>query len=154
LTAGVNPGDGRASIIWSLFQTTAAFWKSDTCRRVDVHIASALRRFVDQGSLCTADISDVNGPKGAWRSFGMRQSPSAIMSDLGLAPVVTFVIEPAAAVLELSGQRFRHDFPGGDHSKSACLSRDLRGVAGCLIRTPASAPRLYPDGMRWCRTER
>jgi len=69
------------------------------------------------------------------------------MSDLGLEPTVIFVVEPAAAVLESSGQRFDMIFLDGDHSKSAVY----REISAALpVLNPNGLLLLhdfYPDGM-------
>ncbi|MFZ2158101.1 MAG: class I SAM-dependent methyltransferase [Bradyrhizobium sp.] len=120
IAGGVNPGDRRALYhLIGYFKPRRVLEIGTHVGASTVHIACALRRFVDQGSLCTADIIDVNGPEGAWRSLGMRQPPSGIMSDLGLEPITTFITGPAAAVLESSGQRFDMIFLDGDHSRFA-----------------------------------
>jgi predicted O-methyltransferase YrrM len=137
IAGGVNPGDRRALYhLIGHFKLRRILEIGTHVGASTIHIASALRRFVDQGSLCTADIVDVNGPQGAWRSLGMRQPPIGIVSDLGLAPITTFITEPAATVLALSGQRFDMVFLDGDHSKFA-VYREIS----------AALPRLNPNGL-------
>ena len=147
ITGGVNPGDGRALYhLVGHFKPQRILEIGTHVGASTVHIASSLHRFVDRGSLCTADISDVNGPEGAWRSSGMHQPPTGIMSDLGLEPIVSFVIEPAAAVLERSGQRFDMIFLDGDHSRSA-VYREIS--AALRVLNPNGLLLLhdfYPDG--------
>jgi hypothetical protein len=95
MAGGVNPGDGRALYhLVGYFKPRRVLEIGTHVGASTVHIASSLHRFVDQGSLCTADISDVNGPEGAWQSSGMRRPPSGIMSDLGLKPIVSLSSSP------------------------------------------------------------
>jgi predicted O-methyltransferase YrrM len=132
IAGAVNPGDRRA-----LYHLVGYF---KPCRVLEigthvgastVHIASALRRFVGPGRLCTADIVDVNGPDGAWRSLGMHRTPAAFISELGLEAITTFVTESAAAVLALPGQRFDMIFLDGDHS-SAAVYREISAALSVL----------------------
>lgn len=147
LAGGVNPGDRRALYhLIGYFKPRRVLEIGTHIGASTIHLASALRRFVDQGTLCTADVIDVNEPEAAWRSLGMRQPPFGIMADLGLEPIVTFVIEPAATVLASCGQCFDMIFLDGDHSKSAVY----REIAAAL---PALNPNgllllhdFYPDG--------
>jgi predicted O-methyltransferase YrrM len=148
IAGGVNPGDRRALYhLIGHFKLRRILEIGTHVGASTIHIASALRRFVDQGSLCTADISDVNGPGGAWRSSGMRQPPSGIMSDLGLAPIVSFVVKPAVAVLAPSSRRFDMIFLDGDHAESAVY----REISAALpVLNPNGLILLhdfYPDGM-------
>ena len=147
IAGGVNPGDRRA-----LYQLVGHFKP----RRVleigtyvgasTVHIASALRRFVEQGTLCTADIVDVNGPQGAWRSFGMQQPPAGIISDLGLEPITTFINKPAATVLASPDQRFDMIFLDGDHSRVA-VYREISAALSALNPNGLIVLHdFYPDG--------
>lgn len=147
IAGGVNPGDRRALYhLIAYFKPRRILEIGTHVGASTVHIASALRRFVDQGRLCTADILDVNGPEAAWRSCGMRQPPSGVMLDLGLGPIVDFIVTPAAAVLETSGQRFDMIFLDGDHAKSAVY----REIAAALRALNPNGLLLlhdfYPDG--------
>jgi len=147
IEGGVNPGDRRALYhLVGHFKPRCILEIGTHVGASTVHIASALRRFIDQGSLCTVDIVDVNGPEGAWRSFGMHQPPAGVISDLGLAPITTFVTGPAAAVLASSGPHFDMISLDGDHAKAA-VYREIS--AALRVLNPNGLIVLhdfYPDG--------
>jgi predicted O-methyltransferase YrrM len=147
IAGGVNPGDRRALYhLIGHFKPRRILEVGTHVGASTIHIANALRRFVDQGALWTVDIVDVNGPEGAWRSLGMRQPPVGIMSDLGLAPITTFITAPAATVLELPDQRFDMIFLDGDHSRFA-VYREIS--AALRLLNPNGLILLhdfYPDG--------
>ena len=97
-------------------------------------IANAMRRFVGGGRLTTVDISDVNGPQGAWKSLGLPFPPAGYLSRLGLDRFVTFVNEPALHAL--TGEpRYDLIFLDGDHSPMA-VYREIS--AALKILNPAA----------------
>jgi predicted O-methyltransferase YrrM len=128
---GVNPGDRRA-----LYHLIAHF-KPKRVLEIGTHvgastvyIASALRRFVEGGKLTTADISDVNGPQGAWKSLGMSAPPVWFVSNLGFEDVTTFITRAAAQILNGPG-RYDLIFLDGDHSVPA-VYREISAALNIL----------------------
>src|SRR5450756_1108124 len=102
---GVNPGDRRALYhLIAHFQPKRVLEIGTHVGASTIYIASALLRFADGGQLTTADIADVNGPNGAWKSLGMPAAPARFIADLGLEAVTTFVTRPAAEMLRASGR--------------------------------------------------
>jgi predicted O-methyltransferase YrrM len=153
ISDGVNPGDRRA-----LYHLVAHF-RPKRVLEIGTHvgastlyIARGLRRFVDSGSLTTADIVDVNGPKAAWKSAGMPAPPARYISDFGLEGIATFVTRPAAEMLRTS-EHYDLIFLDGDHSSRAVyreISAALRilNPAGLIVLHdfyPGGRP-LTPDG--------
>jgi len=133
---GVNPGDRRALYhLIAHFQPKRVLEIGTHVGASTIYIASALLRFADGGQLTTADIADVNGPNGAWKSLGMPAAPARFIADLGLEAVTTFVTRPAAEMLRASG-RYDLIFLDGDHSTLA------------VYREISAALRiLNPDGL-------
>jgi predicted O-methyltransferase YrrM len=116
---GVNPGDRRALYyLIAHFRPKRVLEIGTHVGASTIYVASALRRFVDGGQLTTADIADVNGPKGAWKSLGMPAPPARYISDLGLGGITTFVTKPAAEMLR-TPERYDLVFLDGDHSSLA-----------------------------------
>lgn len=119
IPGGVNPGDRRA-----LYHLIAHFAPKRILEigthvgASTLHIAGALKRFVEGGELTTADIADVNGPQGAWKSLGLPFSPSGFLSRLGLGEIVSFVNKPALEALATDA-RYDLIFLDGDHRPQA-----------------------------------
>jgi predicted O-methyltransferase YrrM len=153
ILGGVNPGDRRA-----LYALVAHF-KPKHVLEIGTHvgastiyIATALRRFVKDGHLTTADIVDVNGPKAAWQAVQLGAPPAHFLSALGLERVTTFVTSPAARVLRSSAQ-YDLIFLDGDHSARA-VYQEVAAALQCLNPHglvllhdfyPGSRP-ITPDG--------
>lgn len=124
---GVNPGDRRA-----LYHLVAHF-KPRNILEIGTHvgastiyIAAAAKRYA--GSLTTADISDVNGPLGAWQAYGVTAPPRDFIKRLGLA--ARFVTMPAAKMLQ-GPDRYDLIFLDGDHSALA-VYRELSSALQML----------------------
>jgi predicted O-methyltransferase YrrM len=141
ISGGVNPGDRRA-----LYHLVAHF-KPQSILEIGTHVgastiylASASQRF--GGSLTTADIVDVNGPSGAWRTLGMPAPPRDFIERLGLS--ANFITTPAAEML-LGPRRYDLIFLDGDHSARA-VYREISAALGPL--NPGGLILLhdfYPD---------
>ena len=128
---GVNPGDRRALYhLIAHFQPKRVLEIGTHVGASTVHITFALHRFVPDGHLTTVDITDVNGPNAAWKSFGMSAPPALIISDLGLAGNTTFVTSPAAKMLD-AAERYDLIFLDGDHSPRA-VYREISAALGIL----------------------
>lgn len=136
ISGGINPGDRRA--LYYLIASLKPKRMLEVGTHVGastIHIASAMRRFVDGGKLTTVDILDVNGPRGAWKSVGMAFPPAEYLSRLGLGAIVSFVTKPALEVLR-GEPRYGLIFLDGDHSPRAVY----REVSAAL-------KMLEPDGL-------
>jgi len=141
ISGGVNPGDRRA-----LYHLVAHF-KPQSILEIGTHVgastiylASASQRF--GGSLTTADIVDVNGPSGAWRTLGMPAPPRDFIERLGLS--ANFITRPAAEMLR-GPRRYDLIFLDGDHSARA-VYREISAALGPL--NPGGLILLhdfYPD---------
>jgi predicted O-methyltransferase YrrM len=119
IPGGVNPGDRRALYhLIAHFKPKRILEVGTHVGASTLHIAGALKRFVDGGALTTADIVDVNGPQGAWKSLGLPFSPSGFLSGLGLGEIVTFVNKPALEALATDA-RYDLIFLDGDHRPQA-----------------------------------
>ena len=128
---GVNPGDRRALYhLIAHFRPKRVLEIGTHVGASTIYIASALRRFVVDGRLTTADIIDVNGPNAAWSSLGMRAAPAQFISDLGFADITTFVSKPAAEMLRTT-ERYDLIFLDGDHSILA-VYREISAALGIL----------------------
>jgi predicted O-methyltransferase YrrM len=128
---GVNPGDRRALYhLIGHFQPKRVLEIGTHVGASTIYLASALRRFVADGQLITADITDVNGPHAAWKSLGMPAAPARFIADLGLADVTTFVTKPAANTLQTE-ERYDLIFLDGDHSTLA-VYREISAALGAL----------------------
>lgn len=135
-TGSANPGDRRA-----LYHLVAHF-RPRRILEIGTHVgvstlfmASAIRRFVEGGTLTTVDILDVNGPEGAWRSRGLPLPPAGNLSRLGLDGIVRFVNQPALDALKGDAQ-YDFIFIDGDHSPRA-VYREIS----------ASLDSLNPNGV-------
>jgi predicted O-methyltransferase YrrM len=142
---GVNPGDRRALYhLIAHLRPRQALEIGTHVGASTIYIGSALRRFGSQ-KLTTADIADVNGPNGAWKSLGMSATPARYISDLGLEGIITFATKPAVEMLKTS-ERYDLVFLDGDHSALAVY----REIAAALnILNPQGVIVLhdfYPGG--------
>ena len=154
ITGGVNPGDRRALYhLIAHFRPNRVLEIGTHVGASTLHIASAIRRFVDGGTLTTVDILDVNGPKGAWRSLGLPFPPAGYLSRLGLEGIVRFVNQPALDALK-DGARYDFIFLDGDHAATT-VYREISASLGILNPNgvillhdfyPGGKP-LNPDGL-------
>lgn len=146
ILGGVNPGDRRA--LYSLvahFRPLRILEIGTHVGASTIYIASALRRFVKDGRLTTADIVDVNGPKAAWRAVQLGAPPASFIAKLGLQQITTFVTSPAAKALQ-SSMRYDLIFLDGDHSARA-VYQEVAAALQCL--SPSGLILLhdfYPGG--------
>lgn len=80
---GVNPGDRRAVYhLIAHFKPKRVLEIGTHVGASTLHMANAIRRFVGRGRLTTVDISDVNGPQGAWKSLGLPFPPAVYRRGL------------------------------------------------------------------------
>jgi predicted O-methyltransferase YrrM len=146
IPGGVNPGDRRALYhLIAHFRPKRILEVGTHVGASTLHIASAIRRFVEGGALTTVDILDVNGPNGAWKSLGLPLPPAGYLSRLGLEKIVGFANEPALDALQGAPQ-YDFIFLDGDHSPIA-VYREIS--AALKILNPGSLILLhdfYPDG--------
>src|SRR5262245_17031 len=157
ISGGVNPGDRRALYhLIAHFKPRRILEVGTHVGASTLHIAGAIRRFVEGGTLTTVDILDVNGPNGAWKSLGLPLPPAGYLSRLGLDGIVSFVNEPALDALQ-GAPRYDFVFLDGDHSPIAVyreISAALKILnSGGLILLhdfyPDGKP-LTPDGAAIC----
>jgi predicted O-methyltransferase YrrM len=153
IPGGVNPGDRRALYhLIAHFKPARILEIGTHVGASTLHIASAIRRFVEGGTLTTVDILDVNGPKGAWKSLGLPFAPAGYLSRLGLDGIVSFINRPALNALQ-GGPQYDFIFLDGDHSPTA-VYREISASLGILNPNgvillhdfyPGGKP-LTPDG--------
>jgi predicted O-methyltransferase YrrM len=111
----VNLGDRRA--IYSLTRTL----KPRSVLEIGTHLggstvmfALALQHGGQDGRLTTVDILDVNGPQGAWATYGTRP-PKQLVTDVGCADIVTFMSSPSVDFMRACKQKFDLIFLDGGH---------------------------------------
>ena len=134
-TGGVNPGDRRA--VWYLIKGFAAKSVLEIGTHVGastVHIASALqtlaqRNPADGYRLTTVDVEDVNSEtSGAWKGYGLKESPREMIRAIGCNEIVSFVTENSLTFLDHAKDRFDFIFLDGDHSATAVYQEIPRAL--------------------------
>jgi predicted O-methyltransferase YrrM len=111
----VNPGDRRA--IYSLtrmLQPRSVLEIGTHLGGSTVMFALALQHGQQGGRLTTVDILDVNGPEGAWATYGTRP-PKQLVADAGCAEIVTFAGSPSVDFMRTCTQKFDLIFLDGGH---------------------------------------
>jgi len=138
MTGGVNPGDRRA--LYYLVRRV----KPQRFLEIGTHIGSstvalALAAARNQAEgidtrILTVDIRDVNDKRAKpWLKAGSSASPYAHLASLDLNHLVTFEVNTAAQILDLSTQNFDMIFLDGDHGAEVVYSEIPRALKrlGC-----------------------
>ena len=132
----VNPGDQRA-----IYYLTRIL-KATSILEVGTHLgastamfATALRNSsVASPRIVTVDITDVNGPSGAWARLGSAQ-PAALMRTLR-CDFIEFVTSPSIPFLRNCAERFDLIFLDGGHE-----------AATVYQEVPLALKLLKPNGL-------
>lgn len=138
IVGGVNPGDRRALYSLVLGLEPRRILEIGThVGASTIHLARALHRTgrVEERSLVTVDIANVNATDGPWAKAGLSSSPYEMIAALGCAEIVSFEPHDSLAFLAEPGPDFDLIFLDGRHD-----------AAQVYIETSLALRRLSSEG--------
>ncbi len=146
-TMGVNPGDRRAIFhLLAQLRPGSVLEVGTHIGASTLHIALALKDFVEAPRLVTVDIADVNDPIARpWLRYGTRHPPRETVAEVGCESFVEFIHSNSLDYLSGCQQRFDFIFLDGDIAPRRCTERYLRrsrcstraASSCCTISSPA-----------------
>jgi predicted O-methyltransferase YrrM len=148
----VNPGDRRALYALVLGLRPRNVLEIGTnIGASTIHIAAALKRLGDGGTVTTVDIIDVNGTHGPWREADMARPPRETARLLDLP--VTFEVFRSLEFMATTDRRYDLIFLDGNHSapsvyREVSSALHLLRESGLIVLHDyyPGGRALYPDG--------